>query len=106
MSTAFYRLSSIQTTVVDRSAEGRVLAMTIQVLGRGCGPCEVLHVNTVAAVSELGLDTPVEKVYDEAQIARAGVPSTPALAVDGRVLICGAVPSVTVVRNLLAGAMR
>ncbi len=79
--------------------------MTIQVLGRGCGRCEVLHLNAVAAVSELGLSTPVEKVYDEAEIARAGVRSTPALALDGRVLIAGAVPSVTLVRKLLADAL-
>ncbi len=79
--------------------------MTIQVLGRGCGRCEALHFNTVAAVSELGLSAPVEKVYDEAEIARAGVRNTPALALDGRVLISGAVPSVPLLRKLLADAL-
>ena len=79
--------------------------MTIQVLGRGCGRCEVLRLNTVAAVSELGLDASVEKVYEEAEIARAGVSGTPALALDGRVLISGAVPSVKLIRKLLADAL-
>jgi small redox-active disulfide protein 2 len=80
--------------------------MSIQVLGRGCGRCEALHFNTLTAVSELGLDRPVEKVYDEAEIRRAGVRNTPALAFDGRVLISGAVPSVKVLRKLLTDAVR
>ena len=75
--------------------------MTIEVLGRGCGRCEALHYITTAAVAELGLDARVEKIYDDAEIARLGVMSTPALALDGRVLISGAVPSVKVVRRLL-----
>ena len=68
--------------------------MTTQVLGPGCGRCEALHYITVTAVAELGLDARVEKIYDDAEMARLGVPSTPALALDGRVLISGAVPSV------------
>ncbi len=80
--------------------------MTIQVLGRGCGRCEALHFNTLTAVSELGLGASVEKVYDETEIARSGVDRTPALALDGRVLIAGAVPSVKVLRSLLTDALR
>ena len=75
--------------------------MTIQVLGPGCGRCEALHHITAAAVAELGLDARVEKIYDHDEMARLGVMSTPALALDGRVLISGAVPSVKVVRRLL-----
>ena len=73
--------------------------MTIEVLGPGYGRCEALHYITTAAVAELGLDARVEKIYDDAEIARLGVMSTPALALDGRVLISGAVPSVKVVRS-------
>jgi small redox-active disulfide protein 2 len=75
--------------------------MTIQVLGPGCGRCEALHYIATAAVAELGLDARVEKIYDYEEMARLGVMSTPALALDGRVLISGAVPSVKVVRRLL-----
>lgn len=82
-----------------------MLAMTVQVLGRGCGRCEVLHLNTVAVVSELGLDPPVEKIYEEAELPRAGVKATPALVPDGRVLVSGAVPSVKLIRKLLADAL-
>lgn len=78
--------------------------MTIQVLGPGCKRCAALHENTIAAVAELGLDAPVEKSDDYAEMARLGVMSTPALAVDGRVISAGTVPSVELVRRLLADA--
>ena len=75
--------------------------MTIQVLGPGCGRCEALHYITLTAVAELGLDARVEKIYDAAEMACLGVTSTPALALDGRVVVSGAIPSVTVMRRLL-----
>ena len=79
--------------------------MTIQVLGLGCGRCEALHHIATAAVAELGLDARVEKTYEHDEMARLGVMSAPALALDGRVLISGAVPSVRVVRRLLTASI-
>ena len=76
--------------------------MTIQILGPGCSRCEALHQTTLRAVAELGLDAQVEKVEDYLEMARLGVMGTPALAIDGRLLISGAVPSVRMVRKLLA----
>jgi small redox-active disulfide protein 2 len=78
--------------------------MTIQVLGPGCKRCAALHQNTVAAAAQLGIDTPVEQIHDYAEMARLGIMSTPALAVDGRVLMAGNVPSADLVRELLADA--
>ena len=75
--------------------------MTIEVLGPGCGRCEALHHITMAAVAELGLAARVEKISDYDEMARLGVMSTPALALDGRVRISGEVPSVKTVRRLL-----
>ena len=79
--------------------------MTIQVLGPGCGRCEALDHITTAAVAELGLNARVENIHDYDEMARLGVMSTPALALDGRVLISGEVPSVTVVRRLLTASI-
>ena len=76
--------------------------MTIQVLGPGCRRCHALHETTLAAVEQLGLDTPVEQCHDYLEMARLGVMSTPALALDGRVVMSGSVPSVDQVRELLA----
>jgi small redox-active disulfide protein 2 len=78
--------------------------MTIQILGPGCKRCAALQQTAITAASQLGLDASVEKIEDYAEMARLGVMSTPALAVDGRVLSAGSVPSVRQVRDLLAAA--
>ena len=78
--------------------------MIIQVLGPGCKRCAALHQNTIAAAEQLGLDAPIVHIDDYAEMARLGIMSTPALAVDGRVLMAGNVPSVDLVRQLLATA--
>ena len=77
---------------------------TIQVLGPGCKRCEALADVTHNAVAELGLDATVEKVTDYAQMATLGVMSTPALAVNGTLVMSGSVPDVEHVKRLLAPA--
>jgi small redox-active disulfide protein 2 len=77
---------------------------TIQVLGPGCKRCEALAAVTRTAVSELGLEASVEKVTDYAQMAALGVMSTPALAVNGTLVMSGAVPDLEHVKRLLAPA--
>jgi small redox-active disulfide protein 2 len=77
---------------------------TVQVLGPGCKRCEAMAAVTRDAVSQLGLDVPVEKVTDYAAMARLGVMSTPALAIDGQVAMSGSVPSVDKVKKLLTAA--
>jgi small redox-active disulfide protein 2 len=77
---------------------------TIQVLGPGCKRCEALAIATRQAVAELGLDATVEKVTDYAQMAPLGVMSTPALAVDGKLVMSGSVPDVARIKLLLAPA--
>jgi len=76
--------------------------MKIQVLGTGCAKCKQLTANTVAAVEELGLGVPVEKVEDLREIMKFKVMSTPALAVDGRVLSAGKLLTPGEVKALLA----
>lgn len=63
----------------------------IKILGGGCAKCNQLEEATVKALSELGMDTPVEHVRDFEKIAAYGVMSTPALVVDGRVVSYGRV---------------
>ncbi len=76
--------------------------MRIQVLGTGCAKCKQLTANAEAAVKELGLGVAVEKVEDLREIARLGVMSTPAIAVDGKVRSTGKVLSAAEVKALLA----
>ena len=78
--------------------------MKIQVLGTGCAKCKQLTANAEKAVAELGLGVPVEKVEDIREIMKFKVMSTPALAVDGKVVSAGKLLAPAEVRDLLRGA--
>jgi len=78
--------------------------MRIQVLGTGCAKCRQLTANTQQAIAELGLQASVEKVEDLREIMKFRVMTTPALAVDGKVVASGKVLSPEAVKALLAGA--
>jgi small redox-active disulfide protein 2 len=75
--------------------------MKIQVLGTGCAKCKQLTANAEAAVAELALRIPVEKVEDLREIVKLGVMTTPALVVDGKVRSAGKVLSAAEVKALL-----
>lgn len=76
--------------------------MKIQVLGPGCTNCKNLERAVEAALKQLGLEIPVEKVVDPVEIARLGVMRTPGLVIDGRVVVSGRVPTAGEVAKLLA----
>ena len=78
--------------------------MKVQVLGMGCQKCKILEQHAREAVSELGLDAAVEKVADMGQIAAMGVMSTPALAIDGKVVSVGRVLTKEQVMAYLSGS--
>ena len=61
--------------------------MDIKVIGAGCDKCGKLYTNTLDALSELGVEVPVEKVEGLREIVLLGVMSSPALMVDGKLLI-------------------
>lgn len=73
----------------------------IQILGTGCAKCEKLAANTKQAADRLGLDYELEKITELNQIMSFGVMTTPGLAVDGKVLIAGKVPSPAEIEKLL-----
>jgi small redox-active disulfide protein 2 len=73
----------------------------IQILGTGCAKCEKLAENTKQAADNLGLDYQMEKVTDINQIMSFGIMTTPGLAVDGKVLIAGKVPSSADIEKLI-----
>lgn len=65
----------------------------IQILGTGCAKCQKLAENAKQAADKLGLDYEMEKITDINQIMGFGVMATPGLAIDGKVLVAGKVPS-------------
>lgn len=75
--------------------------MEIKVLGTGCPSCKALEEATRKAVMEMGIDTQITKVEDMAEILNYGIMTTPALVVDGKIVLKGRVASVEEIKKLL-----
>lgn len=75
--------------------------MEIKILGTGCAKCASLEKVTREVVSELNLEATVTKVEDIMDILAFGVMTTPALVVDGKVVLKGRLPSANEVKQLL-----
>jgi small redox-active disulfide protein 2 len=75
--------------------------MKIEVLGTGCARCRALAKVTNQAVEKTGIDATVTKVEDIQEIMKYGVFITPALVIDGEVVMKGKVPSVNELSKLL-----
>ncbi|NOQ26885.1 MAG: thioredoxin family protein [Bacteroidales bacterium] len=75
--------------------------MEIKVLGSGCAKCKTLEKVTREAVAELSLDATVEKVEDIQKIIEYGVMITPALVIDGQVVLKGKVPKMKEMKEIL-----
>lgn len=75
--------------------------MKIEILGPGCARCNTLARNAKAAADRLGEQYELVKVTDLASIASYGVMVTPALAVDGTVVLSGKVASPEEIEKLL-----
>ena len=76
--------------------------MEIKVLGTGCRKCNELEQATIKAVAALGIDATIDKEEDIMKIMEYGVNRTPALVVDGKVVISGRVPSEKELKELLS----
>jgi small redox-active disulfide protein 2 len=75
--------------------------MVIKILGPGCPKCKTLDKLTREVVEQNGIDATVEKVEDIVAIMNYGVMSTPALVIDGKVVLKGRVPSADELKNIL-----
>ncbi|MBM7624557.1 thioredoxin family protein [Sporohalobacter salinus] len=75
--------------------------MEIKVYGSGCKKCVSLADNAKAAVEDLGVDAEIEKVEDMAEIAQAGIMSTPGLGINGDVKVKGRVPNADEIKELI-----
>jgi small redox-active disulfide protein 2 len=75
--------------------------MEIKVLGTGCAKCKALEQLTREVVEKNGIQATVTKVDDILEIIKFGVLSTPAIVVDGKVVLSGRIPSAEEIRQLL-----
>ena len=75
--------------------------MEIKALGTGCAKCKALEKTTKEAVEKTGINATVVKVEDIVEIMQFGVMTTPALVVDGEIVVKGKVPSVNELSKLI-----
>ena len=75
--------------------------MDIKVLGTGCSRCKSLESVTKEAVDQSGIKATVSRVEDITEIMQYGVMNTPALVVDGKVILKGRVPKLNELMELL-----
>lgn len=75
--------------------------MKIQVLGTGCAKCKSLEKAVFDVVAQNNIDAEVTKVEDIMEIMKFNVMTTPALVVDGKVVVKGRVPSSDELKQIL-----
>lgn len=76
--------------------------MKFTIYGSGCAKCAQLTANVEEAASAKGLQYEIEKVTDTNAIIDAGIMRTPALAIDGDIVIEGKVANAADIQKLLA----
>ena len=75
----------------------------VKVYGPGCKRCEATAEMVRAAAEKLGLEVSVEKVTDMAEIAKAGVLSTPGIGIEGKLVHAGGLPDAAKLEDWLKG---
>lgn len=75
--------------------------MKLKIYGSGCKKCQQLAANAEIATRALGIGCEIEKVTDVNAIVDAGVLRTPALGVNGDILVEGKVASSEELEKLL-----
>ena len=73
----------------------------ILILGPGCPNCKRLADLAERVAREMRIEFELHKVTEISQITQFGIMATPGLAVDGKVLVSGRVPSEAELKELL-----
>ncbi len=75
--------------------------MKIQIAGPGCPNCQKTERNVINACAELDFAADISHVTNIAEILDLGVMRTPAVVIDGEVVVSGRVPTVPEVKAIL-----
>lgn len=75
--------------------------MDIKVLGTGCAKCKSLEKAVREVVEQNNLTATITKVEDIVEIMKFNVMTTPALVVDGKIVVKGRVPSNCELKDIL-----
>lgn len=76
--------------------------MEIAVLGTGCSKCKALYERVKKVMDEMQSSATVKKIEDITEIMKFGVMSTPAIAIDGTVVMQGGLPRESEIREWLS----
>jgi len=75
--------------------------MKIQIAGPGCPNCQNTERNVIDACAALELAAEISHMTNIADILDLGVMRTPAVVIDGEVVISGRVPTVSELKDML-----
>ena len=75
--------------------------MDLKILGTGCPKCKSLELIVRDVVIKNNIDAIITKVDDIMEIMKYNIITTPALVIDGRVVVKGRVPSGDEIKKLL-----
>ncbi|MFT0212044.1 thioredoxin family protein [Pseudomonas sp. F1_0610] len=75
--------------------------MKFTIYGSGCAKCKQLTANAEEAANAKGVKYEIEKITDTNAIIDAGIMRTPALAIDGEIVIEGKVANTDEIQHLL-----
>ena len=73
----------------------------VQVLGTGCSKCGYLFKNAQAAAQERQVGDIVEKIDDIMQVLEFNPSALPALAINGKVVTAGTLPTSAEIKRLI-----
>ena len=76
--------------------------MKIQVAGPGCPRCHATEKNVRDACAQLNLDADISHIFDVKEFAKLGVLFTPAVIVNGKIVLSGKLPSVEELKELFS----
>jgi len=91
--------------LVERRAQSSN-TLKIEIFGSGCPRCDSIENVVGEALRDLGIVATVEKVTSVDGIVSRGIDGTPALAVDGELVVAGRTPSVDELKRVLRDARR
>ena len=85
----------------DSANGGSQALKEIKVLGPGCAKCKSTYAVVAKIVEASGIDVQLSKVDDIEEIMRYNIMATPAIVVDGKVVMKGKVPMEAEVKQIL-----
>ena len=76
--------------------------MKIQIAGPGCARCGATEKNVRETCKELNMEAEIEHTYDVKEYSKMGVRLTPAVIVNGKIIVSGKVPEIEELKELLS----